>query len=233
MPENSWTNTGTPPENMTPPENKPLWAWQADNITTDAPVGFSITEDSTPFIRSADNGPWIPAEITAENVAVGGLKINVSENVSDVVITTLPLEPEDLPEDVTSPEENSCEFFQVDTNISPDSIENAEIGIKVDQDWITANNLDDNSITLQHCVDGGWTELPTTITGEDENYLYCSAEAPSFSVFAVTGETVAVAAPEIPTSEVPSAEIPVTTIAAIAIVVLAMATVIVWQIRKR
>jgi PGF-pre-PGF domain-containing protein len=161
---------------------------------------------------------------------VGGLKINVSENVSDVVITTLPLEPEDLPANVPLPAENSCELFQVDTNI-PDLIENAEIGIKVDQDWIAANNLEDSSITLEHCVDGVWTELPTTITGEDENYLYCSAQTPSFSVFAVTGGTAA--APEIPTSEVPSAEIPTTTIAAVAIVVLAMATIIVWQVRKR
>jgi PGF-pre-PGF domain-containing protein len=225
-----------PSENMLstsaliPPENKPFWTWQEDNITTDAPVGFDIPEDSTPFIRSVDNVISAGVQGPSENVAVGGLKINVSENVSDVVITTLPLEPEDLPANVPLPAENSCELFQVDTNI-PDLIENAEIGIKVDQDWIAANNLEDSSITLEHCVDGVWTELPTTITGEDENYLYCSAQTPSFSVFAVTGGTAA--APEIPTSEVPSAEIPTTTIAAVAIVVLAMATIIVWQVRKR
>lgn len=233
MPENSWKHSGMPPENMLPPENKPLWTWQSDNVTTGAPVGFSITEDSTPFIRSADNGPWVPAEITAENVAVGGLKINVSENVSDVIITTLSLEPEDLPENVPLPAENSCELFQVGTNI-PTLIENAEIGIKVDQDWITANNLDDDSITLNHCVDGVWTELPTTITGEDGNYLYVSAQTPSFSVFAVTGETAAASEipAETPTPGVPSAEIPITTIAAIGIGAIVVVFAIVLLMRR-
>jgi PGF-pre-PGF domain-containing protein len=248
MPENLWAtppsgfeNYETPPENLLstsvppwidteeenydwiPPENKPFWTWQEDNITTDAPVGFSISEDSTLFIRPADDEPWTTTEITAENVSVGGLKIDVSENVSDVVVTVLPLEPEDLPENVPQPEENYCEFFQVGTDI-PDSIENAEIGIKVDQDWIAANNLDDSSITLQHCVDGVWTELPTTITGEDANYLYVSAETPSFSVFAVTGETAAVGV---------SSGIPITTIAAIAIGVLVAASAIVLLMRRK
>ena len=171
-----------------PPENKSFWICRMDNATTDAPVGFYMPENSTPFTRLADN--WTPAERTAENVAVGGVNMNVRENVSDVVITTLPLEQEDLPENVSPLEGNFCEFFQVGTNI-PALVENAEIGVKVDQDWIVTNNLDNSSITLEHCVDGVWTDLPTEIKGEDENYLYCSAQVPSFSVFAVTGETMA------------------------------------------
>jgi PGF-pre-PGF domain-containing protein len=206
-----------------PPENKPFWVCHADNVTADAPVGFYIPENSTPFVRSADN--WIPAEGMVENVFVGGVKMSVKENVSDVVVTALPLEPEDLPEDVPPPEENCCELFQVGTNV-PDLIENAEIGVKVDQDWIAANNLEDNSITLKHCVNGVWEDLPTKIKGEDENYLYLSAETPSFSVFAVTGKTAAVAG-------VPSAGAPVTTLAAVVIVVLAVITIAVWRIRKK
>ena len=203
VPSQNWMSSSAPRENMLstsvppsqnpeenhwiPPENKPCYTWQVDSITTDAPVGFDIAENSTPFIRTTSSGPWTPAERTAENVTVGGIKMSVSENVSDVVITTLHLEPEDLPENVQPPAANS-ELFQVGTDI-PASIESAEIGVKVDQDWIAANNLDDSSITLEHCADGVWTDLPTEIKGEDQNYLYLSAETPSFSVFAVTGKT--------------------------------------------
>ncbi|MEW6222509.1 MAG: PGF-pre-PGF domain-containing protein [Candidatus Hadarchaeota archaeon] len=239
MPSERWMSSSSPSENMlstsvsprlnpeenhwVPPENKPCWTWERDNVTTDAPVGFDIPEGSTPFMRSADNGPWIPAERPAENVSVGGIKIDVSENVSDVVITALHLSPDDLPENVPPPAENFQELFQVGTNI-PELIETAEIGIKVDQDWIAANNLDDNSITLQHCVNGVWTELPTTITGEDESYLYVSAETPSFSVFAVTGSQ-ATSPATFPTT--PTAGIPPLWVVGVSIIALVIAIVVV------
>jgi len=210
-----------------PPENRPFWTGHMDNLTTDSPVGFYIPENSPPFVRSADN--WNPAERTAENALVGGVKMAVKENVSDAVVTILPLEPEDL-ENVPPPVENFFELFQVGTNI-PTLIENAEIGVKVDQEWIAANNLDENSITLEHYAGGAWTELPTEIKGEDENYIYLSAQTPSFSVFAVTGETAA--APEIPTPGVPPAEIPIATVAVVVIVALAVVGIIAWRVRKR
>ena len=206
-----------------PPENKPFWVCHADQVNAEAPVGFYIPENVTPFKRIADN--WIPAEKVAENAFVGGISMGVKENASDIVITVLPLEEGDLPEDVPPPKENFHEFFQVGTNL-PSLVENAKIGVKVDKDWIAANDLDENSITVEHCEGGVWMDLPTEVKGEDENYLYCSAEVPSFSVFAVTGKPAT--GPEI----APSAEIPITTILIIVVVVLAMVT-IVWQIRKR
>ncbi len=244
MPSGSWKNSRMPSEDMpstsvplslnpeenhwVSPENKPFWTWQEDNVTTGAPVGFSISEDSKPFMRSTDNGTWAPAEVTAENVTVGGLRMNVTENAADVVITTLLLEPEDLPQNSPPPGENYYEFFQVGTNI-PTLIENAEIGVKVDQDWIAANNLDDNSITLEHLVDGAWTDLPTEIAGEDANYLYLSAQTPSFSVFAVTGETAATGGTTVP--GVSPTELPIIAIAAAAI--MGLAVVAVWRIRGK
>ena len=190
-----WIDTKEENYHWIPPENKPFWTWHRDDVTTDAPVGFNIPENSTPFIRPSGDAPWTTAERIAENVSVGGIKMNVRENVSDVVMTILPLKPEDLPEGVPPPEEDFCEFFQVGTNI-PALIENAEIGIKVDQDWIAANNLDKHTITVERYPPMGmamkvpeeWKDLPTTIRGEDENYLYLSAQVPSFSVFAVTGK---------------------------------------------
>lgn len=172
-----------------PPENEPFWMGKIDNATTEAPVGFYVPDNSTPFVRQAEN--WIPVERLEENVYVGGINMCVKENGTDVVVTTLPLEPEDLPEDVSPPGENFCEFFQVGVNVS-ELVENVEVGIKVDKDWIAANNLDEGSLTLERCVDGVWIELPTEVKGEDENYLYLSAPTEGFSLFAVTGTAKAV-----------------------------------------
>lgn len=177
-----------PKENhWVPPENIPFWTWERDNIAPRAQINIYITENTLPQINQG-GGTWVTAEEVVENVLVGGAWINTSPGLEaplNNVITTV-LNLDDLPEGAPPPDENFYELVQIGTNI-PEYIENAEVGFKVDQDWIAANNLDDNSITIEHYADGVWTELPTTITGEDENYLYCSAETPSFSVFAVTG----------------------------------------------
>jgi methanogen extracellular protein (TIGR04279 family)/PGF-pre-PGF domain-containing protein len=68
------------------------------------------------------------------------------------------------------------------------NIENAIIGFRVDQDWITENHIDTDSIVLQHFSDNKWSPLPTKEIREDEKYVYFEAETASFSPFAVTAQ---------------------------------------------
>jgi len=71
---------------------------------------------------------------------------------------------------------------------TPENIENAVVGFKVDKSWISENDIDSNSITLYHYNGEKWEPLSTTKVEEDEGYLYLEAETPGFSHFAITGK---------------------------------------------
>ena len=68
------------------------------------------------------------------------------------------------------------------------NIENAFVGFKVSKDWITENDINIKSIVLQHFNGNDWNSLPTKKVDEDKGYIYCEAETPSFSPFAITAE---------------------------------------------
>jgi PGF-pre-PGF domain-containing protein len=211
-----------PEENhWVPPENVPFWAWELDNILPGAEVSIYTPADMLPQMNLG-GGTWVSVEVVVEVAHVGGIQLEIDPELDapldDVVVTALNLE--ELPEGVLPPDENFFEPIRIGTNIA-EYIENAEVGFKVNRDWIAANNLDENSIRLEHYVQGAWTELPTRITGRDENYVYCSAEGvPSFSVFAITADPVAPPPEEVPPEEVPPVVLPLELIVVVVIVLL-------------
>jgi len=71
---------------------------------------------------------------------------------------------------------------------TPENLENAVIGFKVDKTWVTENDIDANSITLDYYNGEKWESLPATKVGEDEGYLYLEAKTEGFSHFAIIGE---------------------------------------------
>ncbi len=73
---------------------------------------------------------------------------------------------------------------------TPDNIENAVVEFKVEKSWIQNNNIDKASITLNRFNDAKWDTLPTNLSGEDDQYLYFTAQTPGFSSFAITGKAV-------------------------------------------
>jgi PGF-pre-PGF domain-containing protein len=68
------------------------------------------------------------------------------------------------------------------------NIENAVVGFKVSKGWIKENDINIKSIVLQHSNGNDWNSLPTKNINEDKRYIYCEAETPSFSPFAITAE---------------------------------------------
>jgi PGF-pre-PGF domain-containing protein len=71
------------------------------------------------------------------------------------------------------------------------NIENAIVDFKVEKSWIQDKNIDKSSITLNRYSDTKWSALPTNLSGEDDKYLYFTAETPGFSSFAITGKITA------------------------------------------
>lgn len=74
---------------------------------------------------------------------------------------------------------------------TPNNIENAVICFKIEKSWIQDKMINQSSIILNWYNDKKWDSLPTSQSGEDDNYLYFTAQTSGFSQFAITGNTIA------------------------------------------
>lgn len=71
-----------------------------------------------------------------------------------------------------------------------DNIENATVNFKVEKSWLQDKNIDQSSIAFNMYNDSKWNSLKTTLAGEDDEYLYFTAETPGLSSpFAINGKT--------------------------------------------
>jgi len=68
---------------------------------------------------------------------------------------------------------------------SPENIENAVVGFKVEKTWINSNGVESSSVKLWKFEDGNWVELPTSQTDEDDDYVYYEAATPGFASFSI------------------------------------------------
>lgn len=69
------------------------------------------------------------------------------------------------------------------------NIENPAVSFKVPKSWVQDKKIDKSTITLNRYSDKTWNQLPTSLSGEDDTYLYFTAKTPGFSPFAVTGKS--------------------------------------------
>jgi len=68
---------------------------------------------------------------------------------------------------------------------SSENLENARISFRVNKTWPSENGINENTMILYRYSENMWDALPTTLTGEDEDFFYFSAETPGFSPFAI------------------------------------------------
>mgnify|MGYP000849090319 CR=1 FL=1 len=72
---------------------------------------------------------------------------------------------------------------------TPANIENPVVCFKVEKSWLEDKNINWNSIKLNTYSAGEWKELPVNLTGEDNNFLYFTAQPLEFPFFAITGKS--------------------------------------------
>ena len=75
--------------------------------------------------------------------------------------------------------------------VSSKNIENAVVSFKVEKSWVQDKLIDKSTIVLNRYSDNAWNQLPTSLSSEDDNYLYFTAQTPGFSPFAITGKSTA------------------------------------------
>ncbi|MEZ5335633.1 MAG: PGF-pre-PGF domain-containing protein [Methanolobus sp.] len=72
--------------------------------------------------------------------------------------------------------------------VSEENVENLLITFRVEKSWLTDNSLGSEGIALYRYDDDRWNKLETTVTGEDDTYVYFKSETPGFSPFAIASE---------------------------------------------
>lgn len=71
-----------------------------------------------------------------------------------------------------------------DAEFSPQKITDARVTFKVEKEWLTSKDIDPETIVL-YTYANGWTPLSAGRTGEDEEYVYYTAQTPGFSLFSI------------------------------------------------
>jgi PGF-pre-PGF domain-containing protein len=123
-----------------------------------------------------------------QDMDVSLLALEADTDVSDAKIV---VERINKPVEVTEP--SGIPYVYLDISVEHEAeTANIEgrIEFKVSKSWITANNIDEATVTLNRYHErDGWTALPTSKVGEEGNAtVYFEAETTGFSLFAVTAE---------------------------------------------
>lgn len=75
--------------------------------------------------------------------------------------------------------------------VVPENVNDLKIDFKVDKSWLEENKIDTATVKLYRYADSSWKALPTSVTAEDEVYIYFESQTPGFSPFAISSETEA------------------------------------------
>jgi len=137
--------------------------------------------ESVPEIAENENGSL---DFTSYNIPTTKIIIVANGTVSNLVLNVGVLSGK--PENVPAPTVIVARYLEIKTQTSGENIDHAVIEFKLEKSWITANNIDENTVQLMR-YKNGWQPLPTRKIREDVNYVYYSAETPGFSVFAIGG----------------------------------------------
>lgn len=69
---------------------------------------------------------------------------------------------------------------------TPAMLSDARIMFRVEKSWLSQNRIDPANIRMCRYNSGSWAQLPTSMTGEDDTYVYYLARTPGFSAFAIS-----------------------------------------------
>jgi PGF-pre-PGF domain-containing protein len=144
-----------------------LYSW--DKILPGAAVSMNITKTGLDFSQ---------IEIKVKNQA----------NQVSIKVEKLAGQPAEVTHTVVG---KAYQWIKITpANLNETNIETAKIRFKVNQSWISDNNVDPATVALNRWESDHWSKLPTTKLSEDTTYVYYESQTPGFSVFAITGETV-------------------------------------------
>ncbi len=140
-----------------------------------------------------------PTEVSlpsSESTAIASITLQTNEAANDVQLTVQTTSaPSTASVAISSSSGSVYRYLDVKAvNVESSAITSAKFKFKVERTWFDANQIDQTTVNLNRLVDNNWVKLATSITGGDDNYVFYEATSPGFSVFAITGQKIAIGA---------------------------------------
>ncbi|MEA1984923.1 MAG: NosD domain-containing protein [Euryarchaeota archaeon] len=149
-------------------------------VSTDSVMKKVLAGNKEEYDLSGGEGPVLGISFDAKSN-----EGNVVTNVQ--VLYQLPDGVEGNPSDSQPYHTLSITVGSEDT-ISDDNADNILIEFKVSKEWIEENNIDPSTIRMTRYHGGVWNDLPTNKVGEDDEFLYFTAQTTGFSTFQIIGD---------------------------------------------
>ncbi len=152
--------------------------------TTPAPV---IIKSTNVFSELA---PDVVHKIAVKKEEIGVKEIQIEiENKAtnvEIVVQKLDTKPASVTQEVSG---NVFQYIDISQkNIAENNLKSAKIKFRVSKSWLSANNVNENTVALNRYANGTWTKLSTTKGTATATEVEYEADTPGFSVFAITGE---------------------------------------------
>jgi PGF-pre-PGF domain-containing protein len=165
-------------------------------VVTETPTGAYISPEPDTveiYIERLKAGEEKIFEVPAAvDIPISQLKIKAKK---DFYFADIILKPISKPADLVEPPGTVFSYIEVTPKyVTSEDIEYVDFDFKVKKSWITAENIDEDTVALYRFTDT-WNKLPTSKAREDADYIYYTARSPGFSYFAISGEEVTPAPP--------------------------------------
>ncbi|MBI2676002.1 MAG: PGF-pre-PGF domain-containing protein, partial [Candidatus Aenigmarchaeota archaeon] len=130
--------------------------------------------------------PSKPAEIKLEtkNVGIDNIIIKTDTTATGVSLDVTKLDSK--PAAASSLTATSYNYIEIKAENLPKA--SITVDFKVEKSWITANNIEKNTISLYR-YSTSWNKMDTKIVKEDATYAYLQSSLTGFSIFSIAGET--------------------------------------------
>jgi PGF-pre-PGF domain-containing protein len=154
-------------------------------------VTVATTTTTTPPIKETETVASIPAGSTGnfsfETVPITEIKVDVKNAVTNAQITVTKTDAAPATVAIAAPGVTYAYFNIEKINVADANVNKVTIKFKVEKTWITTNNIDTGTITLNRYMSGAWVALTTKLVSSN-GYYYFEAESPGLSVFVVTAQ---------------------------------------------
>ena len=147
-------------------------------------AGRELESVTIQAISSGSSG--IASFSKSDEHGVQRISIDVTNNVANVTLT---IRDTFLKESGPTDAKNYKSFDITATNLNDQDLNSVKIRFKVDKNWLTSNQVQENDVSLYRYADGTWNKLPTVQFGYDDAYVYYEATSPGLSSYVIAGKT--------------------------------------------
>ncbi|MBT4352824.1 S8 family serine peptidase [archaeon] len=172
-------------------------ATEDDNDDSSASDSASSTDNTPAEAPTKITNIWTGLQIGNKTMFISSSKIAITQLIFSVInkidsdVTVVVSVESKLPNSLPTPPDKIYQYLRIaHTGVSNEDINSNLIKFKVNNKWISDNNIDLNSIRIYRFNNGIWNHLNTKDVDIDSSYHYYEAISPGFSYYAIVGKPI-------------------------------------------